>query len=57
MGMNMLEICMNKDCGVEVEVVKEVVVLVVYLIWVWYFVLYDFIVFGIIFFLRDNRNF
>lgn len=53
----MLEICMNKDCGVEVEVVKEVVVLVVYLIWVWYFVLFDFIVFGIIFFLRDNRNF
>uniref|UniRef100_K1QWP4 Uncharacterized protein n=1 Tax=Magallana gigas TaxID=29159 RepID=K1QWP4_MAGGI len=33
--MNMPETCTNKDCGAEVEVVKEVVVSAVYLIWVW----------------------
>lgn len=30
----MLETCTNKDCGAEVEVVKEVVASAVYLIWV-----------------------
>lgn len=55
-GMNMPETCTNKDCGAEVEVVKEVVVSAVYLIWVWYFALFDSIVSGTILFLRDNRN-
>lgn len=33
-NMNMPETCTNKDCGAEVEVVKEVVASAVYLIWV-----------------------
>lgn len=32
--MNMPETCTKKDCGAEVEVVKEVVASAVYLIWV-----------------------
>lgn len=48
--VNMLETCTNKDCGAEVEVVKEDVASAVYLIWAWYFALYDSIVSGTILF-------